>query len=198
MGAGDHDPDGRLVLLAKNGNLDAFNSLVDLHQGAVYSLCYRLLFNRESAEDATQETFVAAYRAIARFDGGNLRGWLLRIAANECRDELRRRKRRPTTVSFRSPSDDEPPLDPPDPAPGAPESLESAEAGSDIERLLARLPLEQRQAIVLVDLYNYAYDEVATMTGASVGTVKSRIHRGREKLRSIVEAQPELFGRRRR
>src|SRR4029079_2922722 len=87
-------PDERLVLLAKDGNLEAFNSLVDRYQGAVYSLCARILGNRAAAEDAAQEAFINAFRSLRRFEGGNFRSWLLRIAANESKDELRRPKRR--------------------------------------------------------------------------------------------------------
>ena len=97
---GQEPTDERLVLLAKDGDLEAFNSLVDRYQGAVYTLCLRLLGNREAAEDATQETFLSAYRALDRFQGGSFRNWLLRIAANESKDELRRRKRKDANASL--------------------------------------------------------------------------------------------------
>ncbi len=197
MGAGDQPSDGQLVLLAKDGNLEAFNSLVDRYQNAIYSLCYRLLGVRESAEDATQEAFLAAYRALGRFEGGNVRSWLLRIGANEAHDELRRRKRRGFALPLGGNPDDPDglPLDLPDRAPGAETLLLRREMGHDLEQLLLRLPFEQRQAVVLIDVYDMAYDEVARMTGSSLGTVKSRVHRGRERMRALIAGQPELFPR---
>ncbi|MFN0095209.1 MAG: RNA polymerase sigma factor [Dehalococcoidia bacterium] len=195
MGAALEDSDEQLVLLAKDGKLDAFNRLVDRHQGAVYGLCYRLLANREAAEDAAQETFLAAYRAMARFHGGSFRSWLLRIAANESRDELRRSRRRPVMSLSSSDGQSEEEIDLPDHAPGAADRIERLEMNAEVERLLLKLPFEQRQALVLVDVFDFQYDEVATMTRTSIGTIKSRIHRGRERLRQVIQTSPELSGR---
>ncbi len=194
MAQGLEPSDDQLVLLSKDGKLDAFNSLVERHERAVYNLCYRLLGERSIAEDATQEAFLSAYRAIGRFEGGNVRSWLLRIAANECKDELRRRQRRSTTSLEAMSEARETPFDLPDLAPGADQITESHEFGAAFQRLLNQLPYDQRQAILLVDVYEYRYEEVAEMMGDSLGTVKSRIHRGREKLRAMLTAQPELFG----
>lgn len=194
MPQGLEQSDDQLVLLSKDGKLDAFNSLVLRHERAVYNLCYRLLGERGVAEDATQEAFLSAFRAIGRFEGGNVRSWLLRIAANECKDELRRRQRRGTTSLEAISEARETPFDVPDLSPGAEQILESHEFGAAFQQLLMRLPYDQRQAILLVDVYEYRYEEVAEMTGDSLGTVKSRIHRGREKLRAMLSAQPELFG----
>lgn len=192
MAHGREPTDDQLVLLSKDGKLDAFNSLVERYQGAVYNLAYRLLGDRGTAEDATQEAFISAYRAITRFEGGNVRSWMLRIVANECKDELRRRQRR-TVISLDAVADDrDAPIDIADPAPGAEEVLDMHEFGASFQRLLLHLPFDQRQAILLVDVYEYRYEEVAEMTGESLGTVKSRIHRGREKLRVLISARPEL------
>jgi RNA polymerase sigma-70 factor (ECF subfamily) len=194
MAQGLEPSDDQLVLLSKDGKLDAFNSLVERHERAVYNLCYRLLGERSIAEDATQEAFLSAYRAIGRFEGGNVRSWLLRIAANECKDELRRRQRRSTTSLEAMSEARETPFDLPDLAPGADQITESHEFGAAFQRLLNQLPYDQRHAILLVDVYEYRYEDVAEMMGDSLGTVKSRIHRGREKLRAMLTAQPELFG----
>lgn len=189
------DPsDDQLVLLSKDGNLDAFNSLVERYQGAVYNLCYRLLGDTGAAEDASQEAFLSAYKAIGRFEGGNFRSWLLRIAANECKDELRRRQRKSTGSLEGLSEQRDVPFDVADPSPGAQDVVERHEFGSAFQQLLLQLPFEQRQAILLVDVYEYRYEEVAEMTGESLGTVKSRIHRGRERLRQLLRAKPELFG----
>ena len=195
MGTGGDTPDEQLVLLAKDGSLDAFNSLVDRYQGAVYSLSYRLLGLRESAEDASQEAFLSAYRALARFEGGNFRSWLLRIAANECKDELRRRNRKDASISLDDGGEDGgESIDVADASPGAELLLERLEMSHQLERLLLDIPFEQRQAIILVDVYDFQYDEVAAMTATSIGTIKSRIHRGRERLRRLLTSHRELSG----
>ena len=195
MDTGGDPTDGRLVLLAKDGNLDAFNSVVERYQGAVYSLCYRLLGQREAAEDAAQEAFLSAYRALPRFEGGNLRSWLLRIAANESKDELRRRRRRQPALSLDDGGEDGgQSIDMPDHSAGAELLLLRHEMGEKLEELLLLIPFEQRQAILLVDLYDFQYDEVAALTATSVGTIKSRIHRGRERLRRLLADRRELFG----
>jgi len=190
---GQEPTDERLVLLAKDGDLEAFNSLVDRYQGAVYTLCLRLLGNREAAEDATQETFLSAYRALDRFQGGSFRNWLLRIAANESKDELRRRKRKDANASLNEMLDREDgPIEIPDTGEGVEAAVERGEFGNELEGLLAQLPLEQRQALLLVDVYDFQYEEVARLFRVSVGTIKSRIHRGRERLRKLILSKPEL------
>lgn len=191
--------DEQLVLLAKDGNLDAFNSLVDRYQSAVYGLCLRLLGNREAAEDAAQEAFISAFRAIRRFEGGNFRSWLLRIAANESKDELRRRRRKDATTSFEAHAEQyETPLEVEDPGPAPDILAERLETTAEIEQLLTGVTEEQRRALVLIDMYGFQYDEAAEVLGASIGTVKSRVHRGRERLRQLVLSHPELLGSPRR
>ncbi len=195
MGAALDPPDEQLVLYAKDGSLDAFNRLVDRHQGAVYGLCYRLLGQREAAEDASQEAFLSAYRALDRFQGGNFKGWLLRIAANESRDELRRSRRRPATSLDELSDRPDAPFEIADEAPGAPALAERVEMNASVEAFLLRLPFEQRQVLVLVDIFDFQYDEVARITKTSIGTIKSRIHRGRERLRQALGDPQELSGR---
>ena len=188
-------PDERLVARSRNGDLAAFNALVERYERAVYNLCFRLLGRREPAEDAAQEAFLSAFKGVHAFAGGNIRSWLLRIAANECKDELRRRSRkdRADSLDVMFDSDDRP-VEVPDPNEGAEFLVLRQEEAAKVQELLLQLPFEQRQAIVLVDLYDFRYDEVATMTGVSVGTVKSRIHRGRQRLRGLIQADGELFG----
>ncbi len=190
--------DEQLVSLSKDGSLDAFNSLVERYQGAVYNLCLRLIGDRGLAEDAAQEAFLSAYRAIGRFQGGSIRSWLLRIAANQSKDELRRRMRRGPQESLSAPGHDDQPIDLPDSAESQADYVERLALGRGIQQALLSLPFEQRQAIILSDLHGYHYEEIASIAGASVGTVKSRIHRGRERLRGILLAEPELFGRQER
>ena len=190
--------DAQLVSLAKNGSLDAFNSLVDRHQAHVYGLCRRMLGQPEAAEDATQETFLAAFRGISGFKEGNFQGWLLRIAANQCRDEYRRRGRRIAAGTLTPGEQGDDAIDIPDSGETAEGSVLRHELGGNLEQILLELPFEQRQAVVLVDIYDLSYEEAARLLDTSLGTLKSRIHRGRERLRRLVLANPELFGEVRR
>ncbi|MGH2633571.1 MAG: RNA polymerase sigma factor [Tepidiformaceae bacterium] len=192
-------PDEHLVSLSKDGSLDAFNSLVERHQSAVYNLCLRLLGHSQAAEDATQEAFLSAFRALPAFAGGSFRSWLLRIAANESKDELRRRRRKDASASLSLMYDNtELSLEPPDDVPGAELLFERKEAAAALQEALLQLPFDKRQAVILCDLQGMPYEDVARITGSSLGTVKSRIHRGRGRLRSVVLKNPELFGTTRR
>jgi RNA polymerase sigma-70 factor (ECF subfamily) len=178
-------PDGESDYLrrAQNGDLDAFNGLVELHQRAVYHLCFRMLGSGGSAEDAAQDAFLSAYRNIRTFKGGAFRPWLMRIASNACIDELRRRRRRPA-VSLHAPvpgSDD--PIDVADTTAGPEAEAMRREQQDVIQSALLRLPTDQRLAVVMCDIQGFAYEEIAEAMRTSVGTVKSRIARGREKLR---------------
>jgi RNA polymerase sigma-70 factor (ECF subfamily) len=190
--------DEHLVSLSKDGNLDAFNSLVERYQGSVFNLCLRLIGDRGAAEDATQEAFLSAFRSISRFDDGNFRSWLFRIAANQSKDELRRRSRRPVETFRSADPEDDYEVEIPDSSESASDYLERIEIGEAIQGALMTLQFEQRQAVLLSDLHGYHYEEIATMTDSNVGTVKSRIHRGRERLRTLLREQPELFGPSRR
>ena len=182
-----------LVDRARGGDLPAFNSLVLRYQNTAYSLALRFLGAREPAEDATQEAFIRAHRAIDSFRGGNFRSWLLTIVANAARDELRRRKRRPQ-LSLDEARDDEEraSLDPIDPGPSPEQQALTGELRATLERSLARLPDDWRMVVVLSDVQGLAYDEIATTLDVPVGTVKSRLSRARARLRDILLASGEL------
>ncbi len=190
--------DEHLVSLSKDGSLDAFNRLVERYQVPAYNLCFRLVGDRGAAEDATQEAFLSAFRAISRFEGGSFRSWLFRIAANECKDELRRRNRRPVEPLLGVGPEGDYDIDPPDPGESTEQAVERAAVAAGIQKALLHLPFDQRQAVLLSDFHGYHYEEIARMTASNVGTVKSRIHRGRERLRTLLLQQPELFGHTRR
>ncbi len=193
---GDPISDEQLVSLSKDGNLSAFNSLVASYERQVFNLCLRLVGDRQAAEDATQEAFVSAFRGIRSFRGGSVRSWLLRIAANQAKDELRRRRRRPVTTPLVSDDPDERPVDPPDHARGPAERVEDRELAIALRDALATLPFEQRQVILLVDYQGLDYSEAAEAAATSLGTIKSRLHRGRDALRRYIHANQEQFGAR--
>jgi RNA polymerase sigma-70 factor (ECF subfamily) len=187
-------PDEAAVIArASDGDRTAFTQLMEHYQSACYGLAWRLLGDADQAADATQDAFIHAYRGMASYRGGIFRSWLLRITANASYDILRRQQRRPTS-----------PL--PDPEEGAPElpdatavnpvaEAQRSEMYRHLELALAKLPEDQRTAIVLCDVYGMDYNEVAAMTQSALGTVKSRIHRGRLRLRELLAEHRELFTR---
>lgn len=188
-----------LVERSRLGDLEAFNAIVVAYQDRVYNLCLRMLGSPQAAEDASQETFLSAYRSVGRMRGPSVRPWLLRIAANACIDELRRRRRQPQiSLEVPSPSaaggDPERPLEVADPAAGPEHLALRGELSQALQTELLRLPPDQRLAVLLCDVEGLSYEEIAVSMGSSVGTVKSRISRGRARLREALRAQPELFG----
>ena len=185
-----------LIELSRQGDLQAFNQLVLAYQDQVYGLCLRMLGAQQPAEDVTQEAFISAYRNVRRMRGPSVKSWLLRIASNACIDELRRRQRRPQiSIDYRRDSDEtETSFDVPDSTPGPEQLALRQELRSALQLELLELPPDQRLAIVLCDIEGLAYEEVAEAMGTSVGTVKSRISRGRARLREAIESKPELFG----
>lgn len=193
--------DAALIARARRGDLDAFNQLVEAHQRAVYSVCLRYLRAVEPAEDATQDTFVRAWRALDTFrneDGEGFRTWLLTIAANRARDILRAQARRPST-SLDDRLDDEEQTWEPEAADETPLDFAGrADLSAALERALGQIGPDQRMAIILGDIQGYSYEEIAALTGVAIGTVKSRINRGRARLRELLLADAagrELFSR---
>ena len=185
------DDEAAVVARAAAGDRTAFAQLMEHYQAACYGLAWRLLGDADQAADATQDAFIHAYDAIARFRGGIFRSWLLRITANASYDILRRSQRRPTTTL-------------PDPEEGAAELPDAdapnpvVEAGRSelyryLDAALRMLPHDQRMAVVLCDVYGMDYHEVAEATASALGTVKSRIHRGRLRLRELMAEHRELF-----
>lgn len=191
----DSREEERQLDAARRGDLAAFNWLVLQYQTRVYNLCLRTLSDPEAAADATQDAFLSAYRAIGRFKGEHFRPWLLRIATNACLDMLRSRKRKPTQSLFGRSSDGdeeegEPlPIADLDPAVNPEAAALSAETVAAIQAGLASLPADQRIALVLVDVQGLSYDEAATIAGANLGTIKSRINRARARMRDHLRAQ---------
>lgn len=195
-----------LVQRSRRGDVDAFNELVARHQAGAYGVALRMLGDPDAAADVTQDAFLAAYRRLDTLRGISFRAWLLRIVSNGCYDYWRARGRRPTAsldallAGEDGPADDHAPdaalaralVDPG----GAPERVAlRREAVEAIEAALLRLPDDQRLAVILSDVQGLPYEEVARVTDAPLGTVKSRIARGRARLREILLQQPELFGR---
>jgi RNA polymerase sigma-70 factor, ECF subfamily len=183
--------DVALVEEALRGRLDAFNELVTRHQDHLFGLVYRLVPDRDQAADAVQEAFFSAYRNLAAFRGGSVRSWLSRIAINAAMDLQRTRRRRP--------SQPYPELEDESWQPNADQEVEpettalAAERSRALARALGGLPFEQRNCILLFDVEGYDYAEISVIMKVEVGTVKSRIHRGRLALRAALAGDRELF-----
>jgi len=182
-----------IVALAKAGDRSAFARLVEHYQSACFGLAWRLTGDPDQAADATQDAFMHAYDAIRSHRGGAFRSWLLRITANASYDILRRAQRRPSTA-LPEPEEGEAELADIGAVDPVAESVRS-ELYRYLEGALRVLPEDQRVAVVLCDVYGMDYGEVAEMTTSPLGTVKSRIHRGRLRLRELLREHRELFER---
>jgi RNA polymerase sigma-70 factor (ECF subfamily) len=183
--------DRALVERAIAGDLDAFNQLVTLYQDYLFSLVVRVVNDRDAANDALQEAFFSCYKNISRFRGDSFRSWMTRIALNAATDILRYRKRRPADP-FPEWEDDS--WQPPAGADASPErEAVRRNTASILSKALAQITSDQRAAILLYDVEGFDYQEIADITHVSLGTVKSRIHRGRLALRDLLGGDVELL-----
>ncbi len=182
-----------LIQQAQKGDVAAYNRLVLHYQGLVYNVVYRIMGEPQGAEDMTQEAFISAYQALNRFQGGNFKAWLLRIATNACYDELRRHKRRPQSSLDELTEENESFSFLRSPEEGPEAQQQRLEMMRAIESCLKALPDDQRVTAVLSDVEGYDYNTIATITSASLGTVKSRLSRARSKLRDCLQGFGELL-----
>lgn len=175
-----------LVQSARKGDHVAFSRLVELYQRPVYNLCYRMVGEASEAEDAAQEAFLRAYSQLQRYDPDrSFKTWLFSIASHHCIDRLR--KRRVTWCDI----DDEPLLGHPalrEKTPGPEESAIRGEQSSAMQGLLERLVPKDRAAIIMRYWYDLSYEEIATATGTTISSVKSRLHRARETLGGMLKS----------
>ena len=182
-----------LVSAALAGDSDSFNQLVERYQNRAYGLCYRMLGDADAAADVAQDAFISAYRHLPSLRG-EFRPWLMRIVANACRDVLRSNKRHPSVSLDTNPRDEDesPALQIADTNPNPEEHLMRAEMHRTIRVALLQIPQDQRTVVILSDIEGMTYDEIAEVTGANIGTVKSRLNRARSRLREIF-SEAELF-----
>lgn len=182
-----------LIERAIRGDARAFNELMSGQERRMYAVAMRMFGNKEDAEDCLQDAMLRIYRAISGFKfQSSFSTWVYRVTMNTCLDELRRRKSRPNTSldglldSGWSPTDGR----------DTPEqhALRSEVRGS-IYAFIRELPEDMRAAVVLRDIQGLSYEDIAKALNANVGTVKSRISRGREKLREKIASRSELFDR---
>ncbi len=174
-----------------------FKSLVRRHQNRVYSAAFRILGNVEEAEEVVQDTFVRVHQNLDKFrHQSSFSSWLFRICHNLCMDLMRLKQRRndvlvmlPLESQSRDQSDI--PLSKlnqlPDEMPGPAQLLESIEQGQVVAESLQKLPQNQRVVLVLHDIEGFSYQEIADIVGERIGTVRSRLHYGRQKLRELLD-----------
>lgn len=182
--------DAALVRQAQQGDLDAFNELLTRYQKKTYNLAFRLMGNHADACDAAQEAMVRIYTRLRDFRGDSLFStWLFRLVTNTCLDELRRRQRQRVIYS------DTPHLsgdgltarEMAQPGPSLSELAEQKEVQALVHSALGTLSADYRTVIVLRDIQDLSYLEIAQTLGTTVGTIKSRLHRARHALRLAIQ-----------
>lgn len=184
----------RVIKEAQKGSVAAFNQLVMVYQGTAYNVAYRVIGNGDAAADACQDAFLKAYQAIKQYRGGSFKSWLLRIVTNACYDQLRYKSRRPATsledMTENSDDHSEKLID----GEERPEELVlRGELNEVIQHGINHLPEDQRVVLVLSDVQGFSYQEIAEIVDQPLGTVKSRLSRGRQRLRDFLLAQQELL-----
>jgi len=156
------------------GDVNAFTELVTRHEPHVYRLCLRILSDRDDAADATQDAFLVVVRKLDQFRGdAAFSTWLHRVTVNVCYDHLRKAQRRPVVRRL---DDDQPE---PEAGPPVADHAEAVADAHDVAAALAEVPEDFRVALVLADVQDLPYEEIARVLDVPVGTVKSRVHRGR-------------------
>jgi RNA polymerase sigma factor (sigma-70 family) len=163
-------------------NLPTWEDIVRTHSARVYRLAYRLTGNPHDAEDLTQEVFVRVFRSLSSYTPGTFEGWLHRITTNLFLDSARRRQR----IRFEGLADEVAHrMAGSEPTPA--QAFDDSHLDDDVQAALKALPPEYRAAVVLCDIEGFSYEEIAATLGVKLGTVRSRIHRGRAQLRSALE-----------
>ena len=174
----------RTIQEAQQGSLAAFNQLVMAYQGTAYNVAYRIIGDGEAAADACQDAFLKAYRAIAQYRGGSFKSWLLRIVTNTCYDQIRYKGRRPAN-SLEEITEN--------PGPDSVKLVNGSERPEDrvirdelsdlIQMGISQLPEDQRIVLVLSDVQNFTYQEIAEIIDQPLGTVKSWLRNALVRLR---------------
>jgi RNA polymerase sigma factor (sigma-70 family) len=171
-------------------DLPAWEDIVRMHSARVYRLAYRLTGNQHDAEDLTQEVFVRVFRSLSSYTPGTFEGWLHRITTNLFLDTARRKQR----IRFEGLGDDVAQrLAGSELTPA--QAFDERHLDSDVQAALKALPPDYRAAVVLCDIEGFSYEEIAATLGVKLGTVRSRIHRGRAQLRAALEHRRRPGGR---
>ena len=185
-----------LIEKALKGDLQAFNDLVMTYQEMAFNLAYRMLGSTAAAADATQEAVISMYRKLGSYRGGSFKSWFLRIVSNECLDELRRLKRRPS-ISIDQENEDGEIMESASwmKDDGLPyeDQLSNAELEKALTHCLDSLEEKFKSVIVLVDVSGEDYETVASAIQVPIGTIKSRLARARQKMQDCLQGFGELL-----
>ena len=182
--------DELLLRRAQNGDPEAFGQMMEPLEQLVWRVCWHYTGNREAAEDCGQEAMIRIWRNLANYRGEcALESWVYRIAANCCMDWLRKKKR-DKSVSMEPLREQG--FDPADPSPGTEEQAVAKDERQRLREAIARLPDDQREALILTQLEKVPYEEAAQALGVSEGTIKSRVNRAKVRLKEILTEDREL------
>lgn len=187
-----------LIEKSKNGDLEAFELLVRRYESKVYTVAYRFLGNHADASDLAQETFLRLYQALPRFRGdSSFMTWLYHITANACRDEIRRQQRyHVVSLDAETGNNGTQAISQvPSRAPSPEEAAEQKEFNEVVQLCLNNLSEEHRLVLVMREIQDMSYEEIANVLKCSLGTVKSRLSRARQAFKEKFSVQKELFGR---
>ncbi|SCZ77226.1 RNA polymerase sigma factor [Acidaminobacter hydrogenoformans] len=178
--------DTLLIQKSKQGDVHSFELLISKYQVYAYNIAWRMLGNEEDAKDATQETLIKVFKGLDKFkENSEFSTWLYTITVNTCRDLLRKRKKS-MAISVDDTEDKIPIQLVADDAAGPEAQLEQKEVAGQLLTALGKIPEFQKTAVLLRDVYGFSYEEIGAIENCSVGTVKSRISRGRHGLRTLI------------
>jgi RNA polymerase sigma-70 factor (ECF subfamily) len=180
--ASTSEADAEALAVPEQWTPPSWDEVVRTHSARVYRLAYRLTGNPHDAEDLTQDVFVRVFRSLSSYTPGTFEGWLHRITTNLFLDQVRRKQR----IRFDGLADDAAERLP-GREPGPAQVYDDTHFGDDVQRALDALPPDFRAAVVLCDIEGLSYEEIAATLGIKLGTVRSRIHRGRSQLRAALE-----------
>ena len=183
--------DTDLVARSLDGDLSAFNLIVERYRSRVFNLAARIVGDRTAAEDVAQETFISAYKALSGFRGGSLRAWLIRISSNTSYDFIRASRRKPQQSLDQSMLN--PGFRPPTGGVSPEQAALSSELRVELQKAIMTLPPDQRTTLVLIDVQGLSYDEAAESMDVSIGTVKSRLARSRSKVKERLLENRDLL-----
>ncbi|MDF2612603.1 MAG: sigma-70 family polymerase sigma factor [Clostridia bacterium] len=186
----------QLIKKAQSGDVSAFETIISSYEKVIYNICLRMLTKEQDAYDATQEVCIKIWKEIHNFKGeSKLKTWIYRIATNQCLDRLRKTKNRQEISLFQQGEneDEEWIIDKPSEQKNTEQIVENKALQDVLKQAISELKEEHKVIIVLRDLNDYAYDEIAEILNISLGTVKSRISRARLALKKILEQNKEPY-----
>src|SRR5215216_427901 len=186
--------ESELIEAAKAGDLEAFNRIVLMYQDLLFRIAYRIVADEDQANDAVQEAFLSAFQQIQSVCGSSMKSWLIRIAVNKCRDQLRLiyRRRAISLDRFFTPDVEtsrDSVLEVPDTSPSVENCVEATELEYSIQNALSRLPVHFRSILILADIEGMSYEEISIIERIPIVTVKSRLARARLNVRGILLLQ---------